>query len=62
MRGNTTTASVTSKLPDPREEIVLIKAQILPKLEVGHLVRAGALVEPADLDVEEASRLLNGQE
>jgi hypothetical protein len=54
------TAPVAPKLPHPREELVLVEAQILPELDVRHFVQSGALVEPAHLDAEEPRGFVNG--
>ena len=54
-------AAVAPELPRPGQKLVLIEAQVLPELDVRHLVGSGALIEPTHLDSEEAGRLLNGQ-
>jgi hypothetical protein len=54
------TAPVAPKLPHPREELVLVEAQILSELDVRHFVQSGALVEPAHLDAEEPRGFVNG--
>src|SRR6266849_6357519 len=61
-RENATATTVAPELPRPGEEFILIEPQVLPELDVWHLVGPGALVKPGHLDAEEAGRLLNGQE
>ena len=50
------------RLSRPGEELILIEPQVLPELDVWHLVGPGALVKPGHLDAKEPGRLLNGQE
>ena len=61
MRENAPAAPVAPELPRPGQELILVEAQILPQLDVGHLIGSGALIEPAHLDAQEVGCLFNGQ-